>query len=182
MFVLFWISTFLCSSVCLFVSQSGCLWFCLQYISDLSQIFKNLLLWGLQWALSQEIIKAQLLKSGWWGCLLNNDPKLGVGKPNSRWKSPYWIGQHVYVIFCSELELRKVQTAVSKHLVILPNIRRGGNDATFWVETASSAIIIFFLVYGVLWHVLWWFSGEPIYWFSFLYWLFSTPLAEPTVL
>ena len=69
----------------------------------------------------------------------------------------------LYVISCSGLELKKVQTAASKHLVILPNIRGGGNDATFWVETASSAIIIVFLVYDVLWHVLWWFSGEPIY-------------------
>ena len=30
------------------------------------------------------------------------------------------MGWHVYVIFCSGLELQKVQTAVSEHFKILP--------------------------------------------------------------
>ena len=30
------------------------------------------------------------------------------------------MGWHVYVIFCSGLELQKVQTAVSEHFEILP--------------------------------------------------------------
>ena len=40
----------------------------------------------------------------------------------------------------------KNQTAVSKHLGVLPNIRRNGNSARIWVKTASSAAIIVSLV------------------------------------
>ena len=54
-------------------------------------------------------------------------------------------------MFCSGLELYKVQTAVSKYLEILPKIRRGGNSGRFWVKTASSAAIIIFLVYSLMW-------------------------------
>ena len=46
---------------------------------------------------------------------------------------------------------RKVQTAVSKHLEILPKIRRSGNRGRVWVKTASSAAIIVFLVYSLMW-------------------------------
>ena len=56
------------------------------------------------------------------------------------------IGQHVYVIFCSGLELKKCHIAVSKPLGILLNIRRGGNNARVLVKTASSAAIIVYLV------------------------------------
>ena len=55
------------------------------------------------------------------------------------------------MIFCSGLELYKVQTAVSKHLEILPKIRRSGNRGRVWVKTASSAAIIVFLVYSLMW-------------------------------
>ena len=51
----------------------------------------------------------------------------------------------------SRLELKKVQTAVSKHLGILPKVRGGSNSARFWVKTASSATIIVSLVYSVMW-------------------------------
>ena len=59
--------------------------------------------------------------------------------------------QTLAVIFCSRLELKKVQTALSEHLETLPKIWVGGNSARVWVKTASSAAIIFFLVYSVMW-------------------------------
>ena len=55
------------------------------------------------------------------------------------------------MIFCSGLELKKVQTAVSEHFKILPKIRGGVNSARVWVKTASSAAIFVFLVYRVMW-------------------------------
>ena len=55
------------------------------------------------------------------------------------------------MIFCSGLELKKVQTAVSEHFEILPKIWGGVNSARVWVKTASSAAIIVFLVYSVMW-------------------------------
>ena len=55
----------------------------------------------------------------------------------------------MYVILGSELELKKVQTAVSKHLGFLPEIRRGGNSAKVWVKTASLEGIIVFLAYWI---------------------------------
>ena len=54
------------------------------------------------------------------------------------------------MIFFSGLELKEVQTAVSEHFEILPKIWGGGNSARVWVKTASSAAIIFFLVYSVM--------------------------------
>ena len=45
------------------------------------------------------------------------------------------------MIFFSGLEL-KDQTAVSKHLGVLANIRRRGNNARVLVKTASLAAII----------------------------------------
>ena len=51
----------------------------------------------------------------------------------------------------SGLEFKKVQTAASKYLRILPIIRGGGNSAKVWVKTASSATIIVCLVYSVMW-------------------------------
>ena len=47
----------------------------------------------------------------------------------------------------SELELKKVKTAVSKHLGLLPKIREGGNSAKIWVKTVSLGTIIVYLVY-----------------------------------
>ena len=41
---------------------------------------------------------------------------------------------------------KKTQTAVSKHLGVLPNIRRVGNNATVWVKTVYSAAVIVYLV------------------------------------
>ena len=55
------------------------------------------------------------------------------------------------MILSSGLELKKVQTAISKHLGILPKIRVGGNSARVWVKTDSSATEIFSLVYTVMW-------------------------------
>ena len=55
------------------------------------------------------------------------------------------------MIICSGLELKKVQTAVSKHLGILPKIWGGGDSASMWVKIASSATVIAFLVYSVMW-------------------------------
>ena len=55
--------------------------------------------------------------------------------------------EYTYVMLGSELELKKVHTAVSKHLGILRKIRGGGNSAKVWVKTASPETIIVFLVY-----------------------------------
>ena len=55
------------------------------------------------------------------------------------------------MIFCSGLELKEHQTALSEHFGILPKIRGGGNSARVWVKTASSAANIVFLVYSVMW-------------------------------
>ena len=55
------------------------------------------------------------------------------------------------MIFCSGPELQKVQTAVSKHLEILPKTWGGSNSARVLVKTASSAAIIVFLVYSMMW-------------------------------
>ena len=59
----------------------------------------------------------------------------------------------MYVMFCSGLELKEVQTAVSKHLGIFPKIWGGGNSGRMWVKTASSSTVIAFLVYSVMWCV-----------------------------
>ena len=61
-------------------------------------------------------------------------------------KNKYRIGQHLYVIFCSWLQLKKNKTAILKHLGVLPDIRKGGNNARIWVKTASLAAIIVYLV------------------------------------
>ena len=55
----------------------------------------------------------------------------------------------------SELELKKVQTAVSKHLGILPNISEGGNSAKVWIKTISPETIILYLVYWTCSVVVW---------------------------
>ena len=57
-------------------------------------------------------------------------------------KKNWWIGQHVYVIFCSGLELKKCHTHVSKHLGILLNIWSTDNNAKASVKTALSVAII----------------------------------------
>ena len=57
----------------------------------------------------------------------------------------------MYVIFCSGLNFKEVQTAVSEHFEILPKLWGGGNSARFWFKTASSAAIIVFLVCSVMW-------------------------------
>ena len=55
------------------------------------------------------------------------------------------------MIFCSGPEIKKGQTAVSKHFEILPKIRKGSNTAMVCVKIASSATIIVYLVYSVTW-------------------------------
>ena len=55
------------------------------------------------------------------------------------------------MIFCSGLDLKEVQTAVSEHFEILPKIWGGRNSARVWIKTASSAAVIVFLVYSVMW-------------------------------
>ena len=54
------------------------------------------------------------------------------------------------MILCSALELKKVQTAVSKHLGILPIIRGSSKSARVRVKTAFSATIVVCLVYSVM--------------------------------
>ena len=55
----------------------------------------------------------------------------------------------------SELELKKVQTAVSKNIGILPKVRGGGNSAKVWVKTISPETIILYLVYWTCSVVVW---------------------------
>ena len=55
------------------------------------------------------------------------------------------------MILSSESDIKKVETAVSKHLEILPKIKGGGNSATVLVKTTSSATVIVCLVYNVMW-------------------------------
>ena len=111
--------------------------------------------------------------------------------------------QHIYLILCSGLELKKCPTDVSKHLGILLNVWRGDNNAMVSVKTASSTAIIVCLVgvsvnydsfyvqcdacvcicvvcICVCIHVVWWFFGGPFYWFIFIKWLFSTSSGKPT--
>ena len=57
----------------------------------------------------------------------------------------------MYVIFCSEVELKKIQTAVLEHFEVPPKIWGGGNSARVWVKTAYSAAVFVFLVYSVMW-------------------------------
>ena len=45
------------------------------------------------------------------------------------------------MILCSGIELKKNETAVSKHLGILP--KRVGNNSRVWVKIASTAIIVY---------------------------------------
>ena len=54
------------------------------------------------------------------------------------------------MILSSGLEHKKVQTAVSEHLGIVPKIRVGGNSAKVWVKRASSAGTIACLVYSLM--------------------------------
>ena len=83
-----------------------------------------------------------------------------------------------------------------KYLGIFLKIRRGDNSARVWVKTATSAAMIVFLVYSVMWCgdsvkcdslqcdmacslvALWWTN----YFFSFVNWLFFTPPGKAAVL
>ena len=95
----------------------------------------------------------------------------------------------MYVIFCSEMQLKKGHTAVSKHLGILLNIRTGDYNARASVKTASSAAIIVCFV-GVSMNCNSLYvqydmkcGGSVVDHFidSVLSWLFSTPSGKPTV-
>ena len=66
------------------------------------------------------------------------------------------------MVLGSPLELKKVETAVSKHLGIRPKIRERGNSAKVWVKTASSETIIVFFVFLDL-HVVWWFCEVSVF-------------------
>ena len=57
---------------------------------------------------------------------------------------------YTYVILGLELETKnskKVHTALSKHLKILPKFRGEGNSANVWVKLISSERIFVYLVY-----------------------------------
>ena len=51
------------------------------------------------------------------------------------------------MILGTELELKKIETAVSNRLGILPKTRGGGNSAKVGVKAASSETMIAYLVY-----------------------------------
>ena len=47
--------------------------------------------------------------------------------------------------------MKKIQTVISKYLGIFPKIWGAGNSARVCVKTATSAAVIGFLVYSVMW-------------------------------
>ena len=55
------------------------------------------------------------------------------------------------MVLGSGLDIKKVETVVSKRLGILLKIGGGGNSAKVCVKTASSAAVIVCLVYNVMW-------------------------------
>ena len=65
--------------ICLFVSH-----FVSGFVCNSSLVFENSVLWGFQWSLSQKMIETQWLTLDDWGCPLDNDPKLVLGKPSGR--------------------------------------------------------------------------------------------------
>ena len=81
--VLFFFFRFLLFCVHQFAYVSVSLCAC-GFVCNPSLVFKNSLLWGSQWSLSQKMIKAQWLTLGDWGCPFDNDPKLVLGQPNSK--------------------------------------------------------------------------------------------------
>ena len=54
---------------------------------------------------------------------------------------------------CSGLELKTDQTAVSKHVGILPKNKGGGggNNAKIWIKTVYSATVFVCLAHSVIW-------------------------------
>ena len=69
----------------MFISLPTCQSVCVSgFVSNASLVFKNSLLWGSQWPLSQKMIETQWLTLGDWDCPLHSDPKLVLGQPNSR--------------------------------------------------------------------------------------------------
>ena len=65
-FTYVWLLLF-CVYQFVYVSVSLCVW---GSVCNPFQVFKNSLLWGYQWPLSQKMIKTQWLTSGDWGCPL----------------------------------------------------------------------------------------------------------------
>ena len=120
-------------------------------------------------AFEGKMIKTQWLASGEWSCLLANGAKLVVSQPSRRQGNSYWIAYHIYVILGSELELKKVQSAVSKHLRILQNIRGRSNSSMVWVKTtfkkqqlsswfiepACSVVILWNVCFPSVWSPFW---------------------------
>ena len=66
------------------------------------------------------------------------------------------------MVLGSPLELKKVETAVSKYLGIRPKITGKDNSAKVCVKTASSETIIVFFVFLDL-HVVWWFCEVSVF-------------------
>ena len=59
--------------------------------------------------------KNAVINIGWLRLSSLQWPKIGIDPSKWQVKNNYWIGQHVYVIFCSGIELKKCHTTVSKH-------------------------------------------------------------------
>ena len=90
-----------------------------------------------------------------WGCPLDNDPNWSWGGQITDKRTNYWIVQHVYAIFCSELELKKVQTTVSKLLGILPSLFT-------WFIAWFGVTVLWNVMVDVMWHVVWWFCDGSV--------------------
>ena len=59
--------------------------------------------------------KNAVINIGWLRLSSWQWPKIGIGPAKEQLKNNYWIGQHVYVIFLSGLELKKRHIVVLKH-------------------------------------------------------------------
>ena len=59
--------------------------------------------------------KNGVINIGWLRLSSWQRSKIGISSAKQQINNNYWIGQHVYAILCSELELKKRHTAVSKH-------------------------------------------------------------------
>ena len=108
---------FLCSSVRLCLSGSVGMWVSLQSISS----FEKLVVMRLPVTSETKNDKNGVINIRWVRLSSWKWPKIGHSASKKQIQDNCWIGQHVYVIFDSWLELKKIQTAVSKHLGILPS-------------------------------------------------------------
>ena len=54
--------------------------------------------------------------------------------------------------------------------------------SSWFIVSCGVGVLLNVIVYSVIWHVVWWFCGGPINYFSFVKRLFFTPPGKPAVL